>query len=596
MSKPCLLVLYGSQTGTAQDTAQRIARQAQRRQLQVRVLPLDNYNVANLISESLVVFVCSTTGQGDPPDNMKIFWRFLFKKSLPVGSLSRLDCAILGLGDSSYPKFNFVAKKLHKRLLQLGASILLPVGLADDQHDLGSDAVIDPWLTSFWEKVFALYPSLADLIPLREDDPLPPTHTFHFLDDVKEKMDGRLRILTEQTVPSQSHPFSARLVSNRRVTDMSHFQDVRHIEFDITGSNIEFAAGDVVMMFPCNTPQDVQQFCQLLRLDPEARFTLRATDNTAGVFQTRLPQPCTVRHLVESFLDIGAVPRRSFFELLSTFATNEIEQQKLLEFSSAAGQDELHSYCNRPRRTALEVLTDFPHTTAEIKVDYLLDLFPEIQPRSFSIASSLQAHPHRLQILVAVVHYKTKMYKPRRGLCSSWLASMDPAQGEVYVPQWVKKGTLKFPKEKNTPVIMAGPGTGVAPFRSALQERMAEGKNANILFFGCRSETKDFYFRSEWEDMIKTGHLTLITAFSRDQEEKVYVQDRVRENAELLWDLIANRSACIYIAGNAKQMPTSVCNALKELFQQEGGMSSADASQMLTNMERTGQFQSETWS
>ncbi|XP_068430284.1 NADPH-dependent diflavin oxidoreductase 1 isoform X2 [Clinocottus analis] len=593
MSKPSLLVLFGSQTGTAQDTAQRIARQAQRRQLQVRVLPLDNYNVANLISESLVVFVCSTTGQGDPPDNMKIFWRFVFKRSLPVGSLSCLDCAILGLGDSSYPKFNFVAKKLHKRLLQLGASMLLPVGLADDQHDLGSDAVIDPWLTSFWEKVFALYPSLADVIPLREDEPLPPTHTFHFLDDVKEKMNDRLRIPMDQTVPSQSHPFPARLVSNRRVTDMSHFQDVRHIEFDITGSNIEFAAGDVVMMRPCNTPEDVQQFCQLLRLDPEARFTLWATDKTA--VQTRLPQPCTVRHLVESYLDIGAVPRRSFFELLSTFATNEMEQQKLVEFSSASGQDELHSYCNRPRRTALEVLADFPHTTAEIKVDYLLDLFPEIQPRSFSITSSLQVHPHRLQILVAVVRYKTKMYKPRRGLCSTWLASMDPAQGEVYVPQWVKKGTLKFPKEKDTPVIMVGPGTGVAPFRSALQERIAGGKYANILFIGCRNESKDFYFRSEWEGMTKTGHLTLITAFSRDQDEKVYVQDRVKENAKLLWDLIANRSACFYIAGNAKQMPTSVCDALKKIFQQEGGMSSEDASQMLVTMERTGQFQSETW-
>lgn len=594
MSNPALLILYGSQTGTAQDTAQRIVRQAQRRRLQVQAMALDDYNVANLISESVVVFVCSTTGQGDPPDNMKNFWRFLFRKSLPAGSLCRLDFAILGLGDSSYPKFNFVAKKLHKRLLQLGASLLLPVGLADDQHDLGPDAVIDPWLTSFWDKFFALYPSLKDSNPLREDEPLPPTYTFHFLDDVKDVTDDRLRIPTEQTAPSQSHPFPARLLSNKRVTDMSHFQEVRLIEFDITGSNIEFAAGDVVMMYPCNAPENVQQFCQLLRLDPESMFTLRPSDNTA--VPARLPQPCTVRHLVEKYLDIAAVPRRSFFELLATFATNELEREKLAEFSSAAGQDDLHSYCNRPRRIALEVLADFPHTTAELKVDYLLDLFPEIQPRSFSIASSLQAHPNRLQILVAVVCYKTKLYKPRRGLCSTWLASLDPEQGEVYVPLWVKKGSLKFPKEKDTPVIMVGPGTGVAPFRSALQERTAEGKTANVLFFGCRSQFKDFYFSSEWEDMIKAGQLSLFTAFSRDQEEKVYVQHRVRENAELLHELIVNKSACFYIAGNAKQMPTSVRDALKEVFQQEGGVSSEDAEQMLDAMERSGRIQSETWS
>uniref|UniRef100_A0AAX7SWH3 NADPH-dependent diflavin oxidoreductase 1 n=1 Tax=Astatotilapia calliptera TaxID=8154 RepID=A0AAX7SWH3_ASTCA len=561
MSNPALLVLYGSQTGTAQDTAQRLARQAQRRRLRVRVMPLDDYNVANLITESLVVFVCSTTGQGDPPDNMKNFWRFLFKKSLPAGSLSQLDCAILGLGDSSYPKFNFVAKKLHKRLLQLGACVLLPVGLGLLRCQL-----------------------FTRLCP----------------------EEVQLRIPMDQTVPSQSHPFPARMVFNRRVTEPSHFQDVRHIELDVTGSNIEFAAGDVVMMRPCNAPEDVQQFCQLLKLDPETRFTLSPTDNTA--VPARLPQPCTVRHLVESYLDIAAVPRRSFFELLSTFATNELEQEKLAEFSSAAGQDELHNYCNRPRRTMLEVLADFPHTTAELKVDYLLDLFPEIQPRSFSIASSLRAHPNRIQVLVAVVCYKTKLYKPRKGLCSSWLASLDPAQGDVYVPLWVKKGSLKFPSDKETPVIMVGPGTGVAPFRSVLQERTAEGRTANVLFFGCRSKSKDFYFRTEWEEMMEAGFLTLFTAFSRDQvrntlliivfvqEAKVYVQHRVRDNGELLWDLIANKNACFYIAGNAKQMPASVCDALKEAFQQAGGVSAEEAEQMLATMEKTGRFQSETWS
>uniref|UniRef100_A0A8C7U9P6 NADPH-dependent diflavin oxidoreductase 1 n=1 Tax=Oncorhynchus mykiss TaxID=8022 RepID=A0A8C7U9P6_ONCMY len=598
MSAPKLLILYGSQTGTAQDTAERIGRQAQRRRMQVKAEALDSYNVANLISESLVVFVCSTTGQGDPPDNMKNFWRFVFRKSLPAGSLCRLDCAVLGLGDSSYPKFNFVAKKLHKRLMQLGASVLLPVGLADDQHDLGADGVIDPWLTSFWERAQALYPTPAGQSLISVDEPLPPRYVFRFLDDVTENRADRRRVPEPPISPSQTHTFPGRVVSNKRVTHASHFQDVRHIEFDITGSDIEFTAGDVVMMRPCNTPEDVEQFCQLLRLDPDRQFTLSPTNCDTGLYSVpaRLAQPCTVRHLVESFLDIAAVPRRSFFELLATFATNELEREKLSEFNSAQGQDELHAYCNRPRRTALEVLTDFPHTTAELSVDYLLDLFPEIQPRSFSIASSLLAHPNRIQILLAVVHYKTKMHLPRKGLCSSWLASLDPTQGDVYVPLWVKKGSMKFPKDPYSPVIMVGPGTGVAPFRSALQERIAQGKTANVLYFGCRSQSKDFYCSSEWEEMEKAGQLTLFTAFSRDQEDKIYVQQRVQEQAELLWDLIANKNGYFYIAGNAKQMPTAVCDALKEGFQSQGGVSSAEADEMLVAMERAGRFQSETWS
>lgn len=592
MSLPGLLVLYGSQTGSAQDTAQRIGRQAQRRQLQVRVSALDAYNVADLISEPLVVFVCSTTGQGDPPDNMKNFWRFIFRKSLPADSLSQLDCAVLGLGDSSYPKFNFVAKKLHKRFVQLGANMLLPVALADDQHDLGSDAVIDPWLSSFWDKLSAVYPLLAEVLPLRNDLPLPPTYTIHFVDGMRvtEEREEKPRV---GVAPSQSQPFPARLLSNRRVTHPEHFQDVRLLEFDISNSHIQFSAGDVVMMYPRNAPEEVQQFCQLLRLDPEATFILKTAGTTAVPW--RLPQPCTVRHLVESFLDISSVPRRSFFELLSTVATNDLERDKLLEFSSASGQDELHAYCQRPRRTALEVLADFPHTTAELQADHLLDLFPEIQPRSFSIASSLQALPDRLHILVAVVSYKTKLLKWRKGLCSSWLASLDPCQGEVCVPLWVKRGSLRFPEE-DTPVILVGPGTGVAPFRSAVQERVSQERHANVLFFGCRSESKDFYFQSEWEEKKKAGQLILFTAFSRDQEEKVYVQHRIKENSKLLWELIANQKACFYIAGNAKEMPASVRGALQEVFQQEGKLSADDAEQMLLAMERSGRLQSETWS
>ncbi|KAG7248464.1 hypothetical protein CRUP_019876 [Coryphaenoides rupestris] len=188
------------------------------------------------------------------------------------------------------------------------------------------------------------------------------------------------------------------------------------------------------------------------------------------------------------------------------------------------------------------------------------------------------------------------MFKLRKGLCSTWLASLDPTQEEVRVPLWIKKGTMRFPAEKETPVIMVGPGTGVAPFRSAVQERTAQGKTANVLFFGCRSESKDFYFSAEWSQRVEEGELSLFTAFSRDQEDKIYVQHRVKEQSKLLWDLIANRTGYFYIAGNAKEMPASVCDALKGTFQSEGGLSSEEADQMLVAMERAGRFQSETWS
>ncbi|XP_033271098.1 NADPH-dependent diflavin oxidoreductase 1 isoform X5 [Orcinus orca] len=557
-----LLVLFGSQTGTAEDVSERLRREARRRELGCRVQALDSYPVVNLINEPLVIFVCATTGQGEPPDNMKGFWRFIFRRNLPSTSLCQMDFAVLGLGDSSYAKFNFVAKKLHRRLLQLGGSALLPVCLGDDQHELG-------WPSKFTLKFLQEVPSTcSEELCVAGTDPQGP--------------------------PSELQPFLAPMVTNQRVTGPSHFQDVRLIEFDITGSGVSFVAGDVVLIQPENTASHVQQFCQALGLDPDQHFTLQPQE--PGVpCPARLPQPCSIQRLVSQYLDIASVPRRSFFELLACLSCHELEREKLLEFSSAQGQEELCEYCTRPRRTVLEVLCDFPHTAGAIPPDYLLDLIPLIRPRAFSIASSLLAHPSRLQILVAVVQYQTRLKEPRRGLCSNWLASLDPGQGPVRVPLWVRSGGLTFPKTPDTPVIMVGPGTGVAPFRAAIQERVAQGETGNVLFFGCRQRDQDFYWEAEWKELQTRGCLTLVTAFSREQEQKVYVQHRLRELGPLVWGLLDLRGAHFYLAGNAKYMPADVSDALTSIFQEEGGLSGPAAAAYLARLQRTLRFQTETW-
>ncbi|XP_058301765.1 NADPH-dependent diflavin oxidoreductase 1 isoform X4 [Hylobates moloch] len=566
MPSPQLLVLFGSQTGTAQDVSERLGREAQRRRLGCRVQALDSYPVVNLINEPLVIFVCATAGQGDPPDNMKNFWRFIFRKNLPSTALCQMDFAVLGLGDSSYAKFNFVAKKLHRRLLQLGGSALLPVCLGDDQHELG----------------------------------LPSKFTLLFLQEAPSTGSEGQRVAHpgSQESPSESKPFLAPMISNQRVTGPSHFQDVRLIEFDISGSGISFAAGDVVLIQPSNSAAHVQQFCQVLGLDPDQLFTLQPREPDVSS-PMRLPQPCSMRHLVSYHLDIASVPRRSFFELLACLSLHELEREKLLEFSSAQGQEELFEYCNRPRRTILEVLCDFPHTAAAIPPDYLLDLIPVIRPRAFSIASSLlvrgPTHPSRLQILVAVVQFQTRLKEPRRGLCSSWLASLDPGQGPVGVPLWVRPGSLAFPETPDTPVIMVGPGTGVAPFRAAIQERVAQGQTGNFLFFGCRWRDQDFYWEAEWQELEKRDCLTLVPAFSREQEQKVYVQHRLRELGSLVWELLDRQGAYFYLAGNAKSMPADVSEALMSIFQEEGGLCSPDAAAYLARLQRTRRFQTETW-
>ncbi|XP_075415864.1 NADPH-dependent diflavin oxidoreductase 1 isoform X1 [Tenrec ecaudatus] len=594
MSSPRLLVLFGSQTGTAEDVAERLGREARRRRLGCRVLSLDSYPVVHLINEPLVIFVCATSGQGDPPDNMKNFWRFIFRKNLPPTSLCQVDFAVLGLGDSSYVKFNFVAKKLHRRLLQLGGCALLPACLGDDQHELGPDAAIDPWLRELWVQVQERLPSPAGLSAIPPGVPLPSKFTLHFLPGTPKTEEQQAPPAGPQEPPSQLRPFLAPMVSNQRVTGASHFQDVRLLEFDIASSGVSFAAGDVVLIQPENSASHVQQFCQLLGLDPDQNFVLQPREPDATC-PARLPQPCSVRHLVGRYLDVAGVPRRSLFELLASLSPDELEREKLLEFSSAGGQEALHAYCTRPRRTVLEVLCDFPHTAAAVPPDYLLDLIPPIRPRAFSIASSLVTLPGRLQILVAVVQYWTRLKEPRRGLCSCWLASLDPGQGPVQVPLWVQPGSLTFPETADTPVVMVGPGTGVAPFRAAIQERVARGQTGNVLFFGCRQRDQDFYWEAEWQELKRRGCLTLVTAFSREQQQKVYVQHRLREHGPLVWELINQQGAYFYLAGNAKSMPAEVTEALTSVFQEQGGLSGPDAASYLTGLQRALRFQAETW-
>ncbi|XP_078382705.1 NADPH-dependent diflavin oxidoreductase 1-like [Oculina patagonica] len=207
-----------------------------------------------------------------------------------------------------------------------------------------------------------------------------------------------------------------------------------------------------------------------------------------------------------------------------------------------------------------------------------------------------RAHPDEVQLLVAVVNYKTKLFKPRRGLCSTWLATLDPSNKELRVPVWVKKGTISFPKALDLPIVMIGPGTGCAPFRSFIEERVSQSAGDCVLFFGCRNSNKDFFFRDQWHLLIENGSLKLFTAFSRDQEDKIYVQHRLLENSSLVWNLLYHKQGWCYIAGNSQRMPTDVTEALLEIFKKEGKMDKKKAEEFLKTLQSTRHFQSETWS
>ncbi|PRD20330.1 UNVERIFIED_CONTAM: NADPH-dependent diflavin oxidoreductase 1 [Trichonephila clavipes] len=576
-----ILILFGTQTGNSEDVADRIGRFVTRMNGKAQVVNLGDYPVTNLVNESIVIFVCSTTGNGEFPDNMKSFWKFMLRKGLPSNSLCHIKFSVLGLGDSSYDKFNVVAKKLNKRLLQLGALELIPLTLGDDQHELGYDAALDPWLLKLKDVLKNICNLSDSYIP--DNIPLPPRYTVIFCESPSTNS-----VNFEVCNRHDSFPL-ATLKKNQRVTPEDHFQSVHLLEFEID-QNVHYEPGDVAVVWPENPLEVVEDFLVLLNVPLDIIFTLQPTDTDAPLPKMS-KYPCTVRQCATTYFDIMSVPRRSFFEIFLHFSQDELEKEKLEEFTTAAGQEELYDYCNRPRRNILEVLKDFPHTTPHVPFEYFFDMIPSIRPRSFSIASSLRAHPQEFHLLVAVVQYKTRLRKPRLGLCSNWITELKPG---CSIPFSTKKGSIAL-IESPVPIILVGPGTGVAPFRSFVEEHALKGIGDNYLFFGCRNKAKDFFFSEEWQELCEKNILKIFTAFSRDQEDKIYVQHRIAENGPLMWDLIQNKKASIYVAGNAKQMPQGVKNAFLEIITKEGSLTQEEAVKYFLSLENVKRYQMETW-
>jgi len=367
-----------------------------------------------------------------------------------------------------------------------------------------------------------------------------------FLDDTTPQHDGNGHQQEgTNSAYSRRHPFLATLTCNRRITSEAHFQDVRHLELDISGSGIRFDPGDIAVIQPENLPERVQEVIEFLGFTEVADRPLTITPNkdVGAALPAGWSVRSTIRELLTKHLDLFGVPRRYFFELLSFLAADPAERDKLREFVSAEGQQDLFNYCNRMRRTTFEVLHDF--RSLKIPPESLCDLFLPLQPRSFSISSSPSASPALISLTVAIVFYRTKMSKPRTGVCTAWLSALE--QG-VQVPLWIDKGTMALPKESQVPIITIGPGTGFAPFRSFLQERAALGASSNVLFFGCRSREADYFYETELEAMVAQRQLTLFVAFSRDTTKKVYVQHEIIRNATLVWDLI-QRGAVVFLSG-----------------------------------------------
>ncbi|HTV85200.1 MAG TPA: assimilatory sulfite reductase (NADPH) flavoprotein subunit [Dyella sp.] len=531
-----LTILYGSQTGNAKRLAEDLGRRAGAAGLAARVVRADAYAVRELKQESLLYLVISTQGDGEPPDDARALVEFLAGARAP--KLAQLRYAVLGLGDSSYPQFCAVGRQLDERLSVLGAQRLFAAGEAD----VDVETVATPWLElalqQAREQLKAATP-LAKVTALRPARSGPAWH--------------------------REQPFGASVLLNQRVTGRDSDRDVRHVELSLEGSGLRYAPGDALGVWPTQSVTLVDAVLETLRLDGHT---------PVQVAQETLP------------LHTWLTERRELTQLTRPFFAAHAERH---------GSPALHSLLAAEARDALadlfsqwQVLDLLRRHPADWTADALVAALRPLAPRLYSIASSQAVVGEEVHLLVSHVDYAFDG-QARWGTASRYLS--ERGEGST-TPVFVETNErFHLPTDDQRDIVMIGAGTGVAPYRAFVQERAERGAaGRNWLLFGNPHFYSDFLYQVEWQQALKNGQLhRLDLAFSRDQDQKIYVQHRLREQGQRLYAWLES-GAHLYVCGDATHMAKDVHKTLVAIVAEHGARSTEDAQAWLNQLIQQGRY------
>lgn len=534
-----LTIIYASQTGNAKSLAEAIKHEASTIGIAAQVFDASDYKGRNLAKESHVIIVASTNGEGEAPDNAIELHEFLQSKKAP--KLTKLNYAVIALGDSSYEYFCQTGKDFDSFLSKLGASAF--VKRIDCDVDYESDAA--KWQTEALNTIKEAFEHSNDA-------------------DVVQLPISKVA----QSQYTKQKPYAARLLVNQKITGRDSDKDIRHIEIDLEGSGMTYQPGDALGVWFENS---------LVLVD-----NILAKTGLSGIESIELDgESLSIRNaLISKFEITNSNPQFvSQFSLIS-------ESKKLKKLVD--NQDKLRAYSAETQ--IIDVLSE---KKTKLTANQLAGLLRRLTPRLYSISSSQLEVDEEVHLTVGLVEYQTGNGQ-RQGGASSYLTQRLKEDGEVKV--FIEhNNNFKLPDD-STPIIMIGPGTGVAPFRSFLQER--ESRSAlgkNWLFFGDRHFTQDFLYQVEWQKYLKDGVLTdLDVAFSRDQKEKIYVQHRLLENASKVWEWITE-GAHIYVCGDAGNMAKDVNNSLIEIVKKEGQLNQQEAEQFINQLRKEKRYQKDVY-
>jgi len=606
-----VVVFYGSQTGTAEDFASRLAKEASKYGVSGLALDPeevgDNDDLAHLheIEDHLAIFCMATYGEGDPTDNAHDLKEWLVEGT---SDLTGLNYAVFALGNKTYEHFNAMGKYVDKRLEELGATRVYELGLGDDDGNIEEDFML--WREGFWPAVAAkkgwkLVEEKEGIrqfaLTVHDLESLQPTQCF-------QGEPARLQSFVKQKPPFDAkNPYLAPIKVHRELHAASSDRSCMHIEFNLEGSRIRYDAGDHLAVFPTNDPKLVDRIGELLEADLDELVTLTNRDEDAKK-RHPFPCPCTYRTAFSHYLDINNPPRSNVLRELSIHASDADEAARLKSMGNGTDKEAYNDWVVDKARNIVSILEDMP--SCRPPVDLLCELLPRLQARYYSISSSPKVYKSSVTITAIWTTGKTKTGRTFNGVATTYLKQKEPLIKVVdgveevicpTVPVFVRKSAFRLPYRHQTPIIMVGPGTGLAPFMGFIQERdkaRRDGKpiGETVLYFGCRKRTVDFLYEEELRQFEADGTLSqLHLAFSRDTQQKVYVQDLLRENKAETWALL-QQGAHFYICGDAKHMARDVRTVIEDTVKELGGFTSQQVADYLKQMQVKGKLQMDVWS
>ena len=527
-------VFYATETGNSRRIAQALADRAREAGLGVELQDLRDYRPKALARLTRAVFVLATHGIGEPPDGTETFFEFWNSKRAP--KLEKLEYSILALGDSSYADFCAMGRLFDDRLRALGAKAVVERIECDLDFEEPAAA---------WSGKVVDYAREHGGVSVATGN-------------------RRASLRAVSNAPTRERPFAAGILLNQPITGRGSSKDVRHIELSLEGSGIRYLPGDSLGVAPRNPAPLVEAVIAAAKVDGAAPVN-------AG------ERPSTLAEVLTAQREITVLNR----PLLERVARHHQDLKHILE-----DRVQLQSFFET--RQVIDLLADYPK---DWEPQELVDAFRKLSPRLYSIASSPDANPDEAHLTVSVVAYE-QFGRRHWGAASNYLIG-DPETVPVYVEE---NDRFRLPGNGDTPVIMIGAGTGVAPYRAFVEHRQEHGHAGdNWLFFGDRHFASDFLYQLEWLRYRKDGILTrLDVAFSRDRAEKVYVQHRLREQAREVYAWL-ERGAHLYVCGDAKRMAVDVHNALLDVVGEQGGMSPERAAEYLGELKSARRYQRDVY-